>query len=347
MATCSQAEGSQTDGALIPEGARVLTLAGTRQIAQRKPAWMKRNVPLAGPVYRELKKEMRGSSLHTVCEEAKCPNIHECWELREASFLIGGSVCTRRCGFCNIASGKPGEYDQDEPGRVAETCARMGLHFAVVTGVARDDLPDKAAWLYAETCKAIHELLPHCGVELLVDDFAGKPELLEMVLDANPQVLAHNLETVERTHRHTRPAFRYQRSLDVIRHSSKYSPEIARKSNLMLGLGETKEEVHKAMQDLVDAGCQILTINQYLQPTHNHLALQRFIHPDEFAAYAEYGKTIGFIHVEAGPLVRSSYMAGEQAIRAGVWQRPTPEDEVAIAEAREKALARIGEAVPA
>ena len=309
--------------ALIPEGATRLTVVGAPSVAQRKPAWLKQRAPLAGPNYREIKQVMRGRSLHTVCEEAGCPNISECWEDREATFLIGGEECTRRCGFCQIATGKPKAYDRDEPRRVADTVADMGLNFAVVTGVARDDLEDKAAWLYAETCRQIHQRLPHCGVELLIDDFQGDPDLLRLVLAAGPEVLAHNLETVRRLFRHVRPAFDYDRSLELLDRARRWSAS-ATKSNLMLGLGETEDEVREAMRDLRGVGCQILTIGQYLQPTHKHLALQRFVDPAEFARYAAYGTELGFDHVEAGPLVRSSYRAGRQATNAGVWQRPVP-----------------------
>jgi lipoyl synthase len=308
----------------IPQGARRLTVVGVPTIAPRKPEWMKRHIPLAGPNYRDLKQTMRGADLHTVCEEAACPNIHRCWEQREASFLIGGEECTRRCGFCNIATGKPKGYDTDEPRRVAQTVARMGLHFAVVTGVARDDLPDGGAWLYAETARQIHALVPGCGVELLIPDFGGDDAALDEVLSAEPEVLAHNLETVRRVFRHTRPAFRYDRSLDVLRRTRERAPGIARKSNLILGMGETEAEVVQAMEDLADAGCQILTIGQYLQPTHRHLALQRYAPPEEYERYREHGRRLGFAHVEAGPLVRSSFMAGEQAVSAGVWDRPAP-----------------------
>jgi lipoyl synthase len=305
----------------IPEGATRLTVVGAPQIAQRKPAWLKQLAPLAGPNYRDIKQTMRGLELHTVCEEAGCPNIHECWEDREATFLIGGEDCTRRCGFCQIATGKPKAYDRDEPRRVAEAVEKMGLHFAVVTGVARDDLEDKAAWLYAETCREIHARLPHCGVELLVDDFRGDPDLLRMVLDAKPEVLAHNLETVRRVFRHVRPAFDYDGGLELLDRARRWGTS-ATKSNLMLGLGETEDEVREAMRDLRGVGCQILTIGQYLQPTHKHLALQRYVEPEEFVRYARYGRELGFDHVEAGPLVRSSFRAGRQAINARVWTRP-------------------------
>ncbi len=305
----------------IPSNATRLTIVGAPQIPQRKPAWLKQHVPLAGPNYREIRATMRGLDLHTVCEEAGCPNISECWEDREATFLIGGEDCTRRCGFCQIATGKPKGYDRDEPRRVAEAVARMGLHFAVVTGVARDDLEDKAAWLYAETCRQIHERVPGCGVELLIDDFQGDPDLLKMVLDARPEVLAHNLETVRRLFRHVRPAFRYERSLELLDRARSWGRS-ATKSNLILGMGETEDEVVEAMRDLRAVGCQILTISQYLQPTHRHLALQRYVEPAEFLRYAKLGRQMGFDHVESGPLVRSSYRAGRQAESAGVWRRP-------------------------
>jgi lipoic acid synthetase len=306
--------------AVVPEGATRLTLVGVPQIPQRKPAWLRQRAPLAGPNYRALKQTMRGLTLNTVCEEAACPNIHECWENREASFLIGGEDCTRRCGFCNIATGRPKGYDTDEPRRVAEAVAAMGLQFAVVTGVARDDLADGGAWLYAETLREIKARIPSCGVELLIPDFRGNPEALRQVTDAAPEVLSHNLETVRRVFRHIRPAFTYDGSLEVLRRARAWLGEdCATKSNLILGMGETEDEVREAMRDLRAVGVQILTIGQYLQPTHRHLALQRYAPPDEFARYAEYGRELGFDHVESGPLVRSSYHAGRQAQDAGVW----------------------------
>ncbi|MDQ3973192.1 MAG: lipoyl synthase [Actinomycetota bacterium] len=298
---------------------------GVPQVAQRKPGWLKQPVPLAGPTYRELKRTMRGLELHTVCEEAACPNIHQCWEEREATFLIGGERCTRRCGFCDIATGKPTSYDTDEPRRVADAVATMGLHFAVVTGVARDDLPDGGAWLFAETCRQIKARVPACGVELLIPDFRGSQPALRTVLEARPEVLAHNLETTRRLFRHVRPAFSYDGSLELLARARAWS-DAATKSNLIVGMGETEDEVVEAMRDLRRVGCQILTIGQYLQPTHRHLALQRFVEPGEFERYARIGHELGFDHVEAGPLVRSSYRAGRQAQSAGVWQRPLRAD---------------------
>ncbi|HUH08734.1 MAG TPA: lipoyl synthase [Egibacteraceae bacterium] len=306
--------------ATIPEGATRLTVVGAPQVAQRKPAWLKHQVPLAGANYRALKHTMRGLALNTVCEQAACPNIHECWEAREASFLIGGEDCTRRCGFCNIATGKPKHYDTDEPRRVAEAVAAMGLNFAVVTGVARDDLADGGAWLFAETLHRIRALLPSCGVELLIPDFRGDPAALRQVTDSEPDILSHNLETTRRLFRHIRPAFTYDGSLEVLRRARDWMPAgCATKSNLILGMGETEVEVIESMRDLRAIGVQILTIGQYLQPTHKHLALQRFVEPAEFARYADIGRGLGFDHVEAGPLVRSSYRAGQQARSAGVW----------------------------
>jgi lipoyl synthase len=308
---------------IIPQGATRLTVVGAPSVVQRKPSWLKHEVPLAGPNYRELKQTMRDLSLHTVCEEARCPNIHECWEDREASFLIGGEDCTRRCGFCNIATGKPQGYDTDEPRRVAEAIEAMGLNFAVVTGVARDDLPDGGAWLFAETCRQIRARLPRCGVELLVPDFRGKLDALRTVFASEPDVFSHNLETVRRIFRHIRPAFTYDGSLRVLELAREELPDsCATKSNLILGMGETEDEVVEAMRDLRDVGVQILTIGQYLQPTHRHLALQRYATPDEFAHYASIGAELGFDHVESGPLTRYSYRAGRQAQDAGVWIRP-------------------------
>jgi lipoic acid synthetase len=305
---------------IVPEGATRLTLVGVPQIPQRKPSWLKQRVPLAGPNYRALKQTMRGLTLNTVCEEAACPNIHECWEDREASFLIGGHDCTRRCGFCKIATGRPAGYDTDEPRRVAEAVAAMGLRFAVITGVARDDVPDGGAWLFAETLRQVKERIPSCGVELLIPDFRGNPDALRQVTDAEPEVLSHNLETVRRLFRHIRPAFAYDGSLLLLQRARAWLPQrCALKSNLILGMGETEDEVREAMRDLRGVGTQILTIGQYLQPTHRHLALQRYVPPEEFTRYVEYGLDLGFDHVEAGPLVRSSYRAGRQAQAAGVW----------------------------
>jgi lipoic acid synthetase len=278
-----------------------------------------------GPEYTALKGLVKREGLHTVCEEAGCPNIFECWEDREATFLIGGEQCTRRCDFCQIDTGKPAELDTDEPRRVAESVAAMGLRYSTVTGVARDDLPDGGAWLYAETVRAIKKLNPTTGVELLIPDFNGQAELLRAVFESRPEVLAHNLETVPRIFKRIRPAFRYQRSLDVLTAARDFG--LVTKSNLILGMGETIDEVHTALVDLHDAGCDIITITQYLRPSPRHHPVHRWVHPDEFVDLAAYAEGLGFAGVLAGPLVRSSYRAGrlyEQAARAQNPGIPTP-----------------------
>ena len=274
---------------------------------ERKPSWIKTRAKM-GPEYTELKALVKREGLHTVCEEAGCPNIYECWEDREATFLIGGEQCTRRCDFCQIDTGKPAELDRDEPRRVAESVAAMGLRYSTVTGVARDDLPDGGAWLYAETVRAIKELNPGTGVELLIPDFNGNPEQLAEVFAARPEVLAHNVETVPRIFKRIRPAFRYQRSLDVL--TAAREDGLVTKSNLILGMGETPEEVRTALQDLYDAGCDIVTITQYLRPSLRHHPVERWVKPEEFVEHATFAEGLGFAGVLAGPLVRSSYRAG-------------------------------------
>lgn len=274
---------------------------------ERKPPWIKTRARM-GPEYTAVKALVRREGLHTVCEEAGCPNIFECWEDREATFLIGGEQCTRRCDFCQIDTGKPAELDRDEPRRVAQSVAAMGLKYATVTGVARDDLADGGAWLYAETVRAIKRLNPSTGVELLVPDFNGNPELLAEVFDSRPEVLAHNLETVPRIFKRIRPAFRYARSLEVL--SAARETGLVTKSNLILGMGETNEEVRSALSDLHAAGCDIVTITQYLRPSARHHPVERWVHPDEFTDLARYAEGLGFAGVLAGPLVRSSYRAG-------------------------------------
>jgi lipoic acid synthetase len=282
---------------------------------ERKPPWLK--VRLAsGATYQELKGLMRGLSLHTVCEEALCPNIGECWDEREATFLILGSKCTRRCGFCDVMTARPEPVDEDEPARIADAVAAMGLRFVVLTGVARDDLPDGGAHAWAATVTACKEAVPGIGVEVLPSDFKGGEADIGTVLDARPDVFAHNLETVPRLHDRIRPAFGYARSLEVLRFAKRRRPGQITKSNLILGMGETPQEVTAAMSDLADAGVDILTMGQYLQPTRFHLPVDRWVHPDEFAAHAEAGEALGIAHVEAGPLVRSSYHAGRQLQRA-------------------------------
>jgi lipoic acid synthetase len=274
---------------------------------ERKPEWIKTRVRM-GPSYTALTELVRAEGLHTVCQEAGCPNIFECWEDREATFLIGGDQCTRRCDFCQIDTGRPQPLDTDEPRRVAESVAAMGLRYATVTGVARDDLPDGGAWLYAQTCAEIHAAVPGCGVELLVPDFNANPDLLGQVFDARPEVFAHNLETVPRIFRRIRPGFRYERSLDVLRQA--HSAGLVTKSNLILGMGETRSEIAPAMADLRAAGCDLLTITQYLRPSRRHHPVDRWVKPEEFVSLREEALALGFAGVMSGPLVRSSYRAG-------------------------------------
>jgi lipoyl synthase len=294
---------------VTPEGRKLLRLEvrNAQTPIERKPPWIKTRMRM-GPEYTELKALVRREGLHTVCEEAGCPNIYECWEDREATFLIGGEQCTRRCDFCQIDTGKPAELDRDEPRRVAESVAAMGLRYATVTGVARDDLPDGGAWLYAETVRQIKKLNPSSGVELLIPDFNGEPTLLTEVFDARPEVLAHNVETVPRIFKAIRPAFRYQRSLDVLTAARDHGR--LTKSNLILGLGETADEVRAALTDLRAAGCDIVTITQYLRPSLRHHPVDRWVRPEEFTEFAEFATGLGFAGVLAGPLVRSSYRAG-------------------------------------
>ena len=283
---------------------------------EAKPRWIRTTAKM-GPEYRDMKNRVSGAGLHTVCQEAGCPNIHECWEDREASFLIGGDTCSRRCDFCQIKSGKPSPLDRDEPRRVAESVQEMGLKYATVTGVTRDDLDDEGAWLYAEVVRKIHELNPNTGVENLTPDFSNRPELLEIVFESQPEAFAHNLETVPRIFKRIRPAFKYERSLEVIRAAHDYG--LITKSNLILGMGETEDEVHEAMKDLRDAGTDILTITQYLRPTSMHHPIERWVKPEEFVRHSEAAYDLGFPAVMSGPLVRSSYRSGRlyaQAMKA-------------------------------
>jgi lipoyl synthase len=274
---------------------------------ERKPEWIKTRLR-TGPQYTELKGLVRRENLHTVCEEAGCPNIFECWEDREATFLIGGDQCTRRCDFCQIDTGKPAPLDTGEPRRVAESVATMGLAYATVTGVARDDLADGGAWLYAQTAREIHQAVPGCGVELLIPDFNAIPERLAPVFEAKPEVLGHNIETVPRIFRRIRPGFRYDRSLDVLRQAR--AAGLITKSNLILGLGEEPDEIVAAMADLREAGCDLLTITQYLRPSPRHHPVERWVRPEEFVSLRETALGMGFAGVMSGPLVRSSYRAG-------------------------------------
>jgi lipoyl synthase len=274
---------------------------------ERKPEWIKTRAKM-GPQYRELQHLVKSEGLHTVCQEAGCPNIFECWEDREATFLIGGDQCTRRCDFCQIDTGKPAELDRDEPRRVAESVRTMGLRYATVTGVARDDLPDGGAWLYAETVRQIHQLNPGTGVELLIPDFDAKPDQLAEVFGSRPEVLAHNVETVPRIFRRIRPGFRYERSLEVLTRAREDG--LVTKSNLILGMGEERHEVSRALVDLHEAGCELVTITQYLRPSVRHHPVERWVRPEEFVELQQEALDIGFAGVMSGPLVRSSYRAG-------------------------------------
>jgi lipoic acid synthetase len=283
---------------------------------ERKPSWIKTRAVM-GPQFTELQQLVKSEGLHTVCQEAGCPNIYECWEDREATFLIGGDQCTRRCDFCQIDTGKPAALDTDEPRRVAESVRTMGLRYATVTGVARDDLPDGGAWLYAETVRQIHELNAGTGVELLIPDFNAVPEQLAEVFASRPEVLAHNVETVPRVFKRIRPAFTYERSLHVITEAR--AAGLVTKSNLILGMGEQREEISQALQDLHEAGCELLTITQYLRPSLRHHPISRWVKPEEFVELREEAEEVGFAGVLSGPLVRSSYRAGrmyQQALDA-------------------------------
>jgi lipoic acid synthetase len=300
---------------VAPEGRRLLRIEARNAATpiERKPPWIKVRASM-GPEYTALRSLVDREGLHTVCQEAGCPNIYECWEDREATFLIGGDQCTRRCDFCQIDTGKPAAFDADEPRRVAGSVAAMGLRYATVTGVARDDLPDGGAWLYAETVRQIHARVPGCGVELLIPDFDGRPDQLGEVFGARPEVLAHNVETVPRIFRRIRPAFDYRRSLSVLTRAR--ADGLVTKSNLILGLGEERDEVVQALHDLYDAGCELVTITQYLRPSARHHPVVRWVRPEEFVELATEAERIGFAGVMSGPLVRSSYRAGRLYQRA-------------------------------
>jgi lipoic acid synthetase len=307
---------------IAPDGRKLLRLEvrNSETPIEKKPSWIKTKAVM-GPEYTDLKGLVRREGLHTVCQAAGCPNIYECWEDREATFLIGGDQCTRRCDFCNIDTGKPAAYDTDEPRRVAESVALMGLKYATITGVARDDLEDGGAWLYAETVRLVHAAVDGIRVELLIPDFNGSPELLGTVFDSRPEVLAHNVETVPRIFKRIRPGFRYDRSLDVITQAR--AAGLVTKSNLILGMGETREEISEALQDLHAAGCELVTITQYLRPSKRHHPVERWVKPEEFVELREEAEEIGFAGVMSGPLVRSSYRAGrlfQQALQARVHQ---------------------------
>jgi lipoic acid synthetase len=292
-----------------PNGRKLLRIEArnAQTPIERKPEWIKTKAVM-GPEYTKLRSLVATEGLHTVCQEAACPNIFECWEDREATFLIGGEACTRRCDFCNIDTGKPGPLDRDEPRRVAESVKVMDLKYATITGVARDDLDDEGAWLYAETIAQVHSLNPGVGVEMLAPDFSGHSHLLNQVFETRPEVFAHNLETVPRIFKEIRPAFRYERSLNVITQARDFG--LITKSNLILGMGETRDEVSQALKDLRDAGCDLITITQYLRPSAKHHPVIRWVKPNEFVELSKEAQEIGFLGVMSGPLVRSSYRAG-------------------------------------
>jgi len=303
---------------LAPEGRKLIRIEARNAAVpiERKPEWIKTKAHM-GPEYTRLQSLVKSEGLHTVCQEAACPNIFECWEDKEATFLIGGDKCTRRCDFCNIDTGKPDALDREEPRKVAESVKAMGLKYATITGVTRDDLPDEGAWLYAETIRMVHELNPGTGVEMLAPDFHAKAELLNEIFETRPEVFAHNLETVPRIFKRIRPAFTYEKSLAVISMARDFG--LVTKSNLILGLGETREEVTQALVDLHDAGCDLITITQYLRPTNRHHPVERWVKPEEFVEHSKEATDIGFLGVMSGPLVRSSYRAGrlyKQAIDA-------------------------------
>ena len=294
---------------MAPEGRKLLRIEARNAETpiERKPEWIKTRANM-GPEYTRLRTLVKTEGLHTVCQEAACPNIFECWEDKEATFLIGGDRCTRRCDFCNIDTGKPLPIDREEPRKVAESVKSMGLRYATITGVTRDDLEDEGSWLYAETIRAVHDLNPGTGVEMLAPDFYAKPELLNPIFETRPEVFAHNLETVPRIFKQIRPAFTYEKSLRVIGMAQDFG--LITKSNLILGLGETREEVSQALVDLHNAGCDLITITQYLRPTNKHHPVERWVKPHEFVELAEEAEQIGFLGVMSGPLVRSSYRAG-------------------------------------
>ena len=294
---------------IAPDGRKMIRSEARNALTpiERKPEWIKTRANM-GPEYTRLRSLVKSEGLHTVCQEAACPNIFECWEDKEATFLIGGEKCTRRCDFCNIDTGKPDPIDREEPRKVAESVKAMGLKYATITGVTRDDLEDEGAWLYAETIRKVHELNPGCGVEMLAPDFHANSDLLNQIFETQPEVFAHNLETVPRIFKSIRPAFTYEKSLRVITMARDFG--LITKSNLILGLGETREEISQALVDLRGAGCDLITITQYLRPTNRHHPVERWVKPEEFVELAAEAKEVGFLGVMSGPLVRSSYRAG-------------------------------------
>lgn len=292
------------------ERKKVRTLPN-QTVKEPKPDWIRIKLT-TGDNYQEIKSMMRSKTLHTVCEEARCPNIYECWANRTATFMILGDICTRACRFCAVNTGRPTELDLQEPERVAEAAENMGLQHCVVTSVARDDLSDGGAMIFAETVKAVRNRLPLCSVEVLIPDFMGNWDALKVVMDAKPDILNHNIETVERMSNRVRAKAKYDRSLELLKRAKEMQPNIPTKSSIMLGVGEEWDEILQAMDDLRAVNCDIMTIGQYLQPSPKHLNVVKYYHPDEFAKLKEEGMKRGFSHVESGPLVRSSYHAHEQ-----------------------------------
>jgi lipoic acid synthetase len=294
-------------------GSRARLREGRTTGPQPKPSWLKVKVR-QGPNFLELRRLMREHGLHTVCEESgPCPNIYECWEQRTATFLILGNVCTRRCTFCDVITGRPPVLDEDEPERVARAVAAVGLEYAVVTGVARDDIrSDGGASIWAETIRAIRRLNPGCGIEVLTPDFRGETRAIQAIVDAEPDVFAHNLETVRRIHRRVRTGFDYDRSLAVLKTAKESRPDQVTKSGLILGMGERSEEVRESLGDLREADVDLVTLGQYLSPSRAHPVVDRYVTPTEFDELGDYARSLGFSHVTSGPLVRSSYHAKQQ-----------------------------------
>jgi lipoic acid synthetase len=286
-------------------------------LPDRKPPWLKVQAP-GGSNYLRLKNLMRELDLHTVCEEAHCPNVGECWQHGTATFMILGDVCTRNCAYCAVAHGRPPKFDPAEPERVGEAAAKMSLQHVVLTSVDRDDLPDFGAWAFAETIRQIHARVPGCSVEVLVPDFQGRESSIRTVLEAEPEIYNHNTETVPRLYKKCRPGGRYARVMEIFRTSKRIAPNIPTKTGIILGMGETIEEVVATMKDLREVDVDILTLGQYLRPSADHIPIDRYVTPDEFALLKREGMAMGFRHVEAGPLVRSSYHAWEQVQAAGV-----------------------------
>ena len=278
---------------------------------RRLPSWLKVRMP-GGPNYLELRERLRGAQLHTVCEEARCPNIGGCWERKTATFMILGDICTRACSYCAVTTGTPLTLDLGEPVRLAETVERMGLEYAVITSVNRDELADGGAFIFAECIRQIHKRLPNCKVETLIPDFEGNWDALERVMEAGPETLNHNIETVRRVFSRVRPKGDYDQSLELLKRAKQIAPHGVTKSGMMVGLGETRHEIAETMADLRAVECDLLTIGQYLRPSDKHAPLSRWYTPDEFEELRELGESMGFRHVASGPLVRSSYHADEQ-----------------------------------